>query len=97
MAILRYSTKLKRGLGLAFDAHFLDKFTIKRCSLFTTLSMHKVSMIYLLSFSRYETKCVMEFLFTQLVTALILRFIFDLVLKQGLIERKRGEDTISRE
>ena len=29
MAILGYLAKLKRGLGLAFDAHFVHDFSIK--------------------------------------------------------------------
>ena len=40
MAVLGYLTKLKRGLGLASDAHFLHDFPIKY-SLLNTLSMTK--------------------------------------------------------
>ena len=54
--------------------------------------MDKVSMSYLLSFSRYQTKCVIEFLFRQLMISLTLRFILDHFLKQWPTERKRGED-----
>ena len=53
MAVLGYLTKLKRGLGLAFGAHFL------KCSVFNIL----------ISFSRYQTKCVIKFLFRQLMTS----------------------------
>ena len=41
----RLCSKFKRGLGLAFDAHFLHDFPIKiLTSLFNTLSMDKVSI-----------------------------------------------------
>ena len=62
MAVLGYLPKLKRGLGLAFGAHFLHDFPIKMF-LFITLSMDKVSMSYPFLFPRYETKCVIKFLF----------------------------------
>ena len=52
-------TKIKRGLGLAFGAHFLLIFP-QKCSLFNIVSMAKVLMSYLLSFSRYQTKCVIS-------------------------------------
>ena len=42
MAVLAYLPKLKRGLGLAFGAHFLHDFSIKYY-----LSMDKVSMSYI--------------------------------------------------
>ena len=67
MAVLVYLAKLKRGLGLALGAHFLHDFSIK-CCLFNSLSMDKVSMSHLISFSRYQIKFVIKFLFTQLVT-----------------------------
>ena len=53
--------------------------------------MAKVSMSYLFSFSRYQTKCVIKFLFRQLMTSKTLRFILDQALKQWLRGRKRGE------
>ena len=40
----------------------------EKCSLFKTLSMDKVSMSYLFSITRYQTKCVTQFLFRQLMT-----------------------------
>ena len=55
MSVLGYLPKQNRDLGLASSGHFLHDFSIK-CYLFNTLSMDKVSMSYLLSFSRYETK-----------------------------------------
>ena len=54
--------------------------------------MEKVSMSYLFSFSRYQTKCAIKFLFRQLMTSKTLRFILDQPLKQWLTGGKRGED-----
>ena len=68
MAVLGYLPKLKRGLGLAFGAYFLHDFPWK-CSLFNTLLMDKISMSYLLSLTRYQTKYVIKFLFRQLMTS----------------------------
>ena len=48
-------------------------------------------MSYLFSFSRYQTKCVIEFLFRQLMASWTLRFIFDHPLKQWPTGRKRGK------
>ena len=45
--------------------------------------MDKVSMSYIFSFSRYQTKCVLELLFRQLMTLWTLRFIFDHPLSNG--------------
>ena len=47
MAVLGYLAKLKRSLGLAFGAHFLHDFSIKKISIFNTLSMGKVSILFL--------------------------------------------------
>ena len=49
-----------------------------------TLSFDKVSMSCTFSFSRYQTNCVIKFLFRQLVTSLTLRSIFAHPLKQWL-------------
>ena len=54
--------------------------------------MDKVSMSYLLSFSRYQTKCIIKLLFRQLMTSETLRFTLDQALKQWLTGRKREED-----
>ena len=54
--------------------------------------MNKVSMSHLISFSRYQTKCVSEFLFRQSMTSEILRFFLEQPLKQWLTGKKRGED-----
>ena len=53
--------------------------------------MAKVSMSYLFSFSRYQTKCVMNLLFRQLMTSESLRFILGLALKQWQTGKKIGE------
>ena len=53
--------------------------------------MDKVSMSYLFSFSRYQTKCVIKFLFRQLMMSQTIRFMLDQPLKQWLTGRKRGE------
>ena len=54
--------------------------------------MNKVSMSYLFSFSRYQTKCFIDFLFRQLMTSHTLRFVFDHPQKQWPTGRKRGKD-----
>ena len=62
MAVLDYLAKLKRSLGLAFCAHFLHDFSIK--AFLNYISMDKVSTPHLISFSRYQTECVIKFLFS---------------------------------
>ena len=48
MPVLGYLPKLKKGLGLAFGAHFLhDSARFQKCFLVNTLSMDKVSISYL--------------------------------------------------
>ena len=54
--------------------------------------MDKISMSHLISFSRYQTKCVIEFLFRQLIMSQTIIFMLDQPLKQWLTRRKRGED-----
>ena len=53
--------------------------------------MDKASILYLHSFLRYQAKCVVMFLFRQLMTPQTLRFIFHQPLQQWLTKRKRGE------
>ena len=48
-------------------------------------------MSNLFSFSRYQTKCVIMFLFGRLIALQTLRFIFDQSLKQRLTEEKEGK------
>ena len=54
--------------------------------------MNKVSISYFFSFLRYQTKCVIKFLFRPLMTSYTLRFNLDQALKQRLTEGKIGED-----
>ena len=68
MTVLGYLAKLKRDVRLAFGAHFLHDFSIK-CSLYNTLSRVTVSMSHLISFSRYQAKYVIKFLFRPLMTS----------------------------
>ena len=51
--------RMQRCLGLAFGPYFLHGFSTK-ISLFNTLSTDQVSMPYLFSLSRYQTKCVIN-------------------------------------
>ena len=48
-----------------------------------------------LSFLRYQTKCVIKFLFRQLMTSCTLRFILDQALKKRLTE-KNGKMEIQK-
>ena len=49
-------------------------------------------MSHLISFSRYQTICVIKFLFRQVMTSQTLRFFLNQPLKQWLTGKKRGED-----
>ena len=60
--------------------------------LYDTPFIDKVSASYLFSFSRYQTKCDIEFLFRQLMVSQMLRFIFDHPLKQWPTEREKKKD-----
>ena len=73
-ARLGYLPELKRGSGLTFSGHFLYKsisiYFPWKYFLFNTLLIDKFSMSCLFSFSsRYQTKCVIKFLFRQLITS----------------------------
>ena len=57
---LGYLTKLEKGLGPAFGAHFLRDFSIKNVPYLILLTVDKVSVSHLISFSRYQTKCVIN-------------------------------------
>ena len=48
--------------------------------------MDKVSMSHLISFSRYQTKCVIKFLFRQLMMSQTLKFMLGQPLKKWLTE-----------
>ena len=58
--------------------------------------MYKVSMSYLFSFSRYQTKCVLQLLFRQLMTSWALRFISDHLLSNGWHAEKEGRTEIQK-
>ena len=77
----------------SFFCTFSAWFFYKNVFLSDTPSMDdKVSMSYLFALSRYQTKCVIEFLFRQLMTSWTLRFISDHLLKQWPTGGKRGKD-----
>ena len=67
-----------------------------KCSLFNTLSLDKVSISYLFSSLRNETKWLIKFLIRQLMTSQTLRFIFHQPLKQWLTGRKEGKTEIQK-
>ena len=79
-----------RGLVLAFAAHFLHHFSIKM--FFIWYFIYGQSFNVIPFFPSYQTKCVVEFLFRQLMSSWTLRFIFDHPLKQWTIGRKKGKD-----
>ena len=54
--------------------------------------MDRVSMSHLISFSRYQTKCLIKSLFRQVMTLQTLRFFLNKPLKQWLTGKKRRED-----
>ena len=49
-------------------------------------------MSHFISFSRYQTKCVIKFLFRPLMMSETLRFFLNQPVKQWLTRKKRGED-----
>ena len=53
-------------------------------------------MSHLISFSRYQTKCVIKFLFRQLMTSKISRFFLDQTLRQWLTGKKEGKTKIQK-
>ena len=65
---------------------------IHKNDLYLILHPWKVSVPYLFSFSRYETKCFIEFLFKQLMMPQTLKFIFDHPLNQWMTGRKRRKN-----
>ena len=58
--------------------------------------MDKVSMSHPISFSRYQTKCVIRSLFRQVMTSQTLRFFFNYPLKQWLTGKKVGKMNIQK-
>ena len=90
-AVLGYLPKLKRGLGLASEAHFLHDFPIKIFLIQYSINRQSFNVITF-CFSRYQTKCFIKFLFIQLMTSYTLRLIFNQPLKQWSTGRERGEE-----
>ena len=58
--------------------------------------MDKVSMLHLISSSRYQTKCVIKSLFRQVMTSQTLRFFLNQPSKQWMTGKKRGEDEYTK-
>ena len=85
-------TKILKRSGTSFCCTFFCAIVLQKCSLSNTLSIGKVSMSHCFSFSRYQTKCVIEFLFRQLMMSWTLRLIFDHPVKLWLTGRKRRKD-----
>ena len=54
--------------------------------------MDKVSTSHLISFPRYQTKCVIKFLFRQMMTSETLGFFLNQPLMQWLTGKNRGEE-----
>ena len=54
--------------------------------------MDKVLMSHLISFTRYQSKCVIKFLLRPVTTSKTLRFFLDQPVKQWLTGKKRGKD-----
>ena len=63
---LLHGTYLMDALKLAFSAHFLYTFSIQ--VLINTLSINQAPVSFF-SLSRYQTKCVFKFLFSQFMTS----------------------------
>ena len=82
--------KIKKGYVTSFWCAFSARFLHEIISYLILLSIEKVSMSYLFSLSRYQTKGGIKFLFRQLMVWLTLRFFFDHPLKQQLTGEKRG-------
>ena len=91
----RLFTKIKREPGISFWCTFYAWFFHKNV-FFNTLSTEKVSMSYLFSFPRYQTKCVIKFLFSQLMMSQTIRFMLDQPVKQWLTGRKEGKTDIQK-
>ena len=61
-------TKIKNGSGISFWGIFCMVFSYK-CSFSNATSVDKFAMSYLFSFSRYQIKWFIKFLFRQLMTS----------------------------
>ena len=86
MAASGYLAKIKKKSRASFWFTLSARF-IHRNVLYLTLSMDKFSMSHHISFSGYQTKCVVKFLFIQLLMSQ--RLFFNQPLNQWLTERKK--------
>ena len=84
-------TKFKKRSGNSLWCTFSAWFSNKNAPCLILYQWTKVSMPYLFSFLRCQTKCVIKFLFRQFMTSQTLQFIFHQPLKQWLKGRKSGE------
>ena len=84
-------TKIKRGPGAKFCCTFSARLFHKSVP-YLILHQWTKFQCYFFSFSIYQIKCVIKFLFGQLLTLSTIRFTFDQPLKQLRTEGKRGED-----
>ena len=67
MAVFGYLPKLKRGLVQAFGANFLHDFFHKNVPYLIRYGQSFNAILF--SFSRFEAKCVIKFLFRQMMTS----------------------------
>ena len=58
--------------------------------------MDKVSMSHLISLPRYQIRCVIKFLFRQMMTSETLGFLLNRPLMQWLTGKKRGKKKIQK-
>ena len=84
-------TKVKKGSGNSLWYTFSAWFSNKNVPYLILYQWTKFQC-HLFFFLRYQTKCVIQFLFRQLMTSQTLRFVFHQPLKQWLTERTRWED-----
>ena len=78
------------GLGLGFVVHFMHDFSIKMFFIWYSIYGQGFNVIPFF-LVRISKKCVIEFLFRQLIMSWTLRFIFDHPPKQWPTGRKRGK------
>ena len=91
MAVLGYLAKLKKGLGLAFCAHFLHNFFCKN-ALYLIFYQWTKFQFHTFFLSQDIKQNVIKFLFRQLMTLYTLLFFLGQPLKYWLTGEERGED-----
>ena len=85
-------TKIKKESGISLWCTFSAWFSDANVPYLILYQCKKFQCHTFFSFTTYQTKCVIKFLFRQLMTLQSLRFIFDQPLKQWLTGRKWWED-----